>query len=211
MSKSIIFDIETGPLSDEHLDRIAPEFEAPSNYKDEEKIAASIREQKVRWKEKAALSPLTGRVICIGVREAGGATIILDGDGDEARLLVAWRELVESYGHAGLFVGFNIFGFDLPFLVRRAWHYGIAPCVRSGLNLRRLENWTDLREVWQLGDRQAEGSLNAIARFFGIGAKSGSGKDFAALWGSDRAAATAYLQNDLNLTHAIGVRMGVIS
>lgn len=211
MSNVTIFDIETAPASVERLERVMPEFEAPSNYKDADKIAASIKEQKARWIEKAALSPLTGQVLCIGVREPGGAITILDGGGDEARLLVEWRELVESSGYSRYFAGFNIYSFDLPFLIRRAWHFGIAPCVRSGLNLRRLENWIDLREVWQCGDKQAEGSLNAIAKFFGIGAKTGSGKDFPYLWGSDREAAADYLRNDLNLTHAIGVRMGVIS
>ena len=68
----------------------------------------------------------------------------------------------------------------------------------------------DLREVWQMGDRQAHGSLDAIAKHLGVGAKTGNGKDFAALWEKDRQTAIAYLENDLSITAAIANRMGVI-
>lgn len=208
-SHAIVFDCETAPLAADYLDMIAPEFEAPANYKDPEKIAANIAEQKARWADRAALSPLTGKVLCIGIRGADDSFTVMDGGGKEDALLKLWAEFVAA-NRGERFVGFNIIGFDIPFLVRRAWRLGIMPCMSPGVNLRRLDEWIDLRDVWQMGDRQAEGSLDAIAKFFGIGAKTGNGKDFAALWESDKAAALAYLENDLNLTYAIGQRMGVI-
>lgn len=208
-TNTICFDIETGPLSAEYLDLITPEFSAPGNYKDEDKIAANIAEQKARWTDRAALSPLTGKVLCIGILHSEGSFHVIDGSGCESALLREFAEYV-SANEGKHFVGFNIKSFDVPFLIKRCWRLGASPFLRPGANLRYLDNWTDLRDIWQMGDKQAEGSLDAIAKFFGIGAKTGSGKDFAALWESDREAATAYLQNDLKLTHAVGQRMGVI-
>ena len=66
----------------------------------------------------------------------------------------------------------------------------------------------DLRDAWQLGDRQARGSLDSIAKHLGVGTKNGSGAEFAALWQSDRAKATEYLRNDLQLTARIADALG---
>ncbi|MBM4223571.1 MAG: hypothetical protein FJ167_01985, partial [Gammaproteobacteria bacterium] len=105
------------------------------------------------------------------------------------------------------FVGFNTFAFDLPFLVRRSWANGVPvpPTIRQG---RYWSDWLlDLRDVWQMGDRQASGSLDSICRTLGLGEKSGSGADFARLWQTDRAAATEYLIKDLSLTAALAGRL----
>jgi hypothetical protein len=67
----------------------------------------------------------------------------------------------------------------------------------------------DLRELWQLGDRQARGSLDSIAKHLGVGAKNGDGKAFAELWRSDRKQAEAYLHNDLKLTAKIAHALGI--
>lgn len=206
---TVIFDIETGPLPDSYLDLICPEFEPPSNYKDPEKIAANLAEKKAQWKSRAALSPLTGKVLCIGVLDIDGTFVVMDGDGDERVVLEQFRKFADHNKDSQI-VGFNIHSFDIPFLCKRAWKHGIQPCVRPGTRLFSSDRWIDLRNVWQMGDKTAEGSLDAIAKFFGVGAKNGSGADFAALWESDKAAATEYLRNDLNLTRDIAERMGVL-
>jgi DNA polymerase elongation subunit (family B) len=208
-SRAIVWDVETGPLPDSYLDMIAPEFTAPSNYKDEDKIAANIAEQKVKWKERAALSPMTGKVLCIAMRDIDGSVQVLDGQGDESTLLADWGRIVAKYRNEA-FIGFNCKTFDIPFLIKRCWKLGVQPFLRPGVNLNRLDNWIDLRDTWQLGDRQAEGSLDAISKFLGVGAKNGSGKDFAGLWESDRDAALAYAINDINLTYAVAQKLGVI-
>ena len=51
-------------------------------------------------------------------------------------------------------------------------------------------------------------SLDTIAKHLGVGAKNGSGADFAALWQSDRAKAADYLRNDLQLTARIAEALG---
>jgi hypothetical protein len=65
----------------------------------------------------------------------------------------------------------------------------------------------DLREEWQLGDRQARGSLNTIAKYLGVGEKHGNGSDFARLWKEDRVRAEAYLRKDLELTARVAERL----
>ena len=62
-----------------------------------------------------------------------------------------------------------------------------------------------------MGDRQARGSLDAIAKHLGIGAKTGSGADFAKLWQSDRAKAVEYLRNDIELTAKLAEVLGVLN
>lgn len=188
---------------------IAPQFEPPGNYKDPEKIAANLAEQKAKWKDRAALSPLTGKVLCIGIRDIDGSFCVIDGDGDEAELLSRWLSWVKR-DHTETFVGWNCFGFDLPFLVRRAWKLGVEPCLPPRANFRYLENWVDLREVWGFGDKWTEGGLDDVSLFLGAGTKNGDGKDFAKKWAEDRQAALLYLQNDIQLTYDVGLKMGVI-
>lgn len=207
-SHTAYFDIETSPLPDSYLDMICPVFDAPSNWKDPEKIAANLTEQKAKWKTQAALSPLTGKILCVGVLDIDGSFMVIDGDGDERALLEEFKRVVD-HNKDDQFVGFNIHSFDLPFLMKRAWRNGLAPCVRPGTYLARSEKWIDLRAIWQCGDRTAPGSLDVVAKFLGVGAKTGSGADFAGLWDTDKPAAIEYLRNDLNLTMEVAERMGV--
>lgn len=207
-----VFDIETGPLPDIILDALMPEFEAGANLKDPDKIAADIAKKKVRFKEQAALSPLTGRVLAVGFLPDFGKESVIIGDDDEKVLLGrVWDHFRTGGGYGGhyrpQFVGFNIHGFDLPFLVKRSWvnNVAIPPNVRQG---RYWADWfIDLRETWQLGDRQSEGSLDSICRALGLGEKNGSGAEFAKLWREDREQAIKYLLNDLNMTAALAARL----
>ena len=74
-----IFDIETGPLPVAQLVDLMPEFEAPKNFKDPEKIEANLKQQEARWIEKAALSATTGQVLAIGVKQShDGSTLIVE-------------------------------------------------------------------------------------------------------------------------------------
>lgn len=207
--ESQVFDIETGPLPDIILDALVPEFEPAANLKDPEKIAADIAKKKVRFKEQAALSPLTGRVLAVGFQPDFGDPPLILCDDDESKLLASvWDHFRTAGGNRRpMFVGFNIHGFDLPFLVKRSWVNGVPvpPNVRQG---RYWADWfIDLREVWQLGDRQAEGSLDTICRALGLGEKNGSGADFARLWQENRDEAVKYLLNDLDLTAKLAAKL----
>jgi len=200
---SLFWDAETAALPEAELQAMMPEFEAPANYRDEAKIKAAIEEKKKAWLDDAALDPLTGRVLCIGLL-LGDKFTVLDNP-DEASLLGEFWGRVVIPGRR--MIGFNCALFDWPFVIRRSWKHGIQHhSVRKGRYWS--DDLIDLREQWQLGDRQAHGSLDSIAKHFGVGQKTGTGKDFAKLWATDRPKALEYLHNDLKLTKAIAERMG---
>lgn len=207
-ARTIVFDIETTPLSEAELLPLMPTFEAPSNFKDPEKIKAALETKRKTWLEAAALDPVTGRVLAIGLL-VDGQFVLISEPATEAIMLHEFWDAIQGGGSIHRLIGFCCNSFDLPFLIRRSWKLGVAipTAVREGRYWSN--NITDLREVWQLGDRQAGGSLDTIAKHLGVGAKIGDGKDFAALWSSNREQAIAYLQNDLELTQLIGKKLGV--
>jgi uncharacterized protein YprB with RNaseH-like and TPR domain len=150
-------------------------------------------------------------VLAVGILDAGEDFVIL-GNEDEAQLLREFWQRTQAYtGQMNYLVGFNICGFDLPFLIRRSWKHRVPVPV----GLRRGRYWADyvidLRERWQLGDRQAKGALDAIAKHLGVGTKNGDGKDFARLWQTDRKRAEEYLRNDVDLAVKVAAVLGVVA
>jgi predicted PolB exonuclease-like 3'-5' exonuclease len=197
---TIVFDIETGPLPFDQISALAPEFEAPSNYKDPEKIAAAIEAKRDAWLARAALSPLTGQVLAIGMLIDGEYHALI---GEESGVISQfWNVLTGST----TLIGFNSHRFDLPFLVRRSWAHGLVP---PRVHDRGYPRSTDLMEVFQQGDRQEFTSLDTVAKFLGVGAKNGSGAHFAELMKFDESAALAYLENDIHLTAKVAERLGI--
>jgi hypothetical protein len=103
--------------------------------------------------------------------------------------------------------GFNCYVFDLPFLIRRAHKHGIfvPACIRPRYHGRSYwsETIIDLREEWLMGDRQPSkgtSGLDAVAKFLGLPAKLGSGKDLPSMTVEQR---LAYLTRDLEITAAL--------
>jgi hypothetical protein len=242
--QTIVFDVETGPLAESELSALLPPFDPAEvktgNLKDPAKIAEKIAEAEVNQRrdffDRAALDPLTGGVVAIGMlvfeefggRRAeggmarphpgplpqgegveGGECVIIGHDDEAQTLREFWQYTQAEMGRMNPMIGFNIFGFDLPFLFRRSWKRRVP----IPFGLRRGRYWgdqlIDLRDAWQLGDRQARGSLDSIAKHLGVGAKNGDGKAFAELWQSDRKQAEAYLRNDLELTAKIAYALGI--
>lgn len=215
------FDIETEPADAETLKAFEPEFEAPRNLKDAAKIAAAIEEKRADWLERAALSPITGRVLAIGYFQDDALWTECVGQGklDERTLIARFFDNVLdcSMGARKKLAGFNIHDFDLPFIVRRALALelpipsGMLPAPGAGRFY--WPSWfIDIRDVWGMGEHQPAGSLDVIGRFLGLGGKSGKGADFARLYHGtpeERARAIAYLERDLQLTQQVGRKLGV--
>lgn len=203
----IVFDIETEALSEAELEQFMPKEWPLGNAKDPEKVKAIIAEKKKAWIDQAALSALTARVLAIGMY-VNETFVLISEPATEAIMIHEFWDAIDS-GPGGIhqLVGFNCKLFDLPFLLRRGWKLKALPpkALMDGRPFSR--SIIDIREVWQAGDRQAEGSLDTIARHFGIGQKSMSGKDFAKTWHEDRPAAIEYLKNDLQLTAGIARAM----
>lgn len=213
-----IYDIETAPLSDEQLALVEPEFSAPANYKDPEKIAEAIAAKRSEWKGRAALSPVTGRVIMIGIRAPETEILAVnlvawdnysELDALESQIITEFWKKLESAKHDGkLIVGFNSHRFDLPFLIRRSWCLHV-PIPQTIGNFSRGFHppFIDLMQQWQAGNREDTISLDRLARFLGVGQKNGEGKEVAQLLQKEPGKAREYLENDLILTERCAKRM----
>jgi hypothetical protein len=210
-NSKIIFDIETGPLPVDQLN--IPPFNPADvklgNLKDPDKIADKLQAAEANhaneYIRNAALDALSGQVLCIGYWMPGGkGSNILCADADgEAAMLKQWWSLLNQHERNPMLIGFNIKAFDLPFLIKRSWKHRLEVpyWLRSGRYW--AETVIDLREVWQLGDSRAHGSLGAISRHLGLGDKGGSGAEFNLLWNTDRQAAIDYCLLDVELTKRV--------
>ncbi len=267
----ICFDIETGPLPDEHLLAILPPFDAVAavpemgpfdpasvptgNLKDPVKVMAKVNEARAKhdllsariparreeagrnyftkFKEKAALSATTGVVKAIGWEEVDhddlprlcgvtGRDWIGEAAGchfqefqSESHLIKRFWDLWRDTPSRN-FVGHNIHGFDLPFLVKRSWILGIdiPDGVQQSFGSRWSNQFVDTMQRWGCGQRELI-SLNDIARALGIHGKPDdcTGADFARMFdagGEERETALKYLCGDLRMTKAVAEAMGIL-
>ena len=198
----IIFDIETTALPLHELNELMPEFNAPGNLKDPAKIIAAIEEKKADWIERAALAPETGKVLAVGIMDNSETLVVLSGL--ETQILHDFWEWLDSR-RAQHWAGWFIFGFDLPFLIRRSWMNSIP--VPSWIKEGRYfdKTFVDLMEVYTCGQRDSV-SLDTAARALKVGKKNGKGADFGRLWNGSEAEhvqALEYLRNDMDLTRKI--------
>lgn len=211
MQTNLFLDIESGPLPEPELLRVAPEFLPAANLKDPAKIAESIASKRNSFIEHAALDALTGKVLVISAAIDDEDAKFLAGE--ESALVRNFLDLADSVlSQGGRLVGFNIRHFDLPFLCRRAWIVGlnVPLTLKEAMAKRYSPEIVDLLDVWLCGDRDYTGqSLDNICKQCGIGEKTGDGKDFAKLLATDPEAAQAYALNDLELTRKLAKRLGV--
>ena len=212
MKKFTVFDIETGSLPDKEISRIAPPFDPDSIKvgnlgleKAAEKLNAAKNKHLSAIKAKAALKAEYGRVLAIGWADET-TTVLLFNEKDEVSLLKQFWEASDEACHAmERWVGFNVFHFDLPFLVRRSMIKGVLvpPQLLPKNNRYWPDFFIDLMQSWQCGDYREMISLDRFAKALGHEGKNGSGKHFAQLLKEDEAAASAYLEQDLNLTRKV--------
>lgn len=158
--------------------------------------------------ERAALSAITGRVLMIAVRKGGSNKAVASED--ERELLTDWWRAAETNYRSGhRFVGFNIFHFDLPFLVRRSWKHGVEVpgWVRNGRYWS--EAFVDLMDTYQMGNRDQSIKLDDLDKYLGGAGKNGHGADFYVKWQTEREVAIAYAFNDVEILERLARRMGV--
>jgi hypothetical protein len=204
MQRVTFIDIETSSLSTDQLAKVKPEFKAPANYKDADKIKASIAEQEQAWAERAALSAETARVLIVGVLD--GERFETFQGAEDVILTRFWPWLYQTLNRGDIVSGFYIFHFDLPMLIRRSFVHG----VRVPVTIRQRywhDGLVDIAEKWQCGNRSDTISLDRLAKALGVGAKNGNGADFAAMYATDKEKALEYLKNDLVLARKCHERM----
>jgi hypothetical protein len=167
--------------------------------------------------EKAALSAITGCVKAIGWKNVDTSAVLIFHAAmlDETDLLRSfWQLHREQQAHS--LVGHNIFGFDLPFLIRRSWLLGVD--VPDGIRQSGGRYWAsqfiDLMDRWSCGARDFI-SLDTIDRALGGQGKPDdcTGADFARMFdagGEEREKALAYLVNDLEMTQRVAEAMQLL-
>jgi hypothetical protein len=173
------------------------------------------------FKDKAALSATTGRLVAIGLMyPSPGARIIdCDSDREEDGLRQFWQEVDACLKLGVPMIGFNSNYFDLPFAIRRSWILGVP--IPAGVRIGRFFNplFIDLMRVWALDGRDMV-SLDTLAKAFGLPAKvkevevngamvAVSGATFYQLWRSNRVVAEKYLARDLEIPAKLARLMGV--
>lgn len=178
----------------------------------------ALEGHKAEFLSKAALSPMTGCVVAIGYLQGNAAAICGDegldeGMDEEGVLRMFWGTYLHAAANNLRMIGFNIFGFDLPFLVRRSWLLGVD-VPRNVLRDQRYwaKTFIDLMQVWGCGVYGERCSLDKVSRFLGGPGKNGDGAEFARLWSDPetREEAVKYLENDLQITAAVARKMGVV-
>lgn len=169
----------------------------------------------------AALSAITGQVVAIGYQgKKETLHVAIDGVTESQLLTQFWKIYQQGRAERRSLVGFNIKGFDVPFIAQRSWMIGVeVPSTITTATGYLDPVFIDLAERWKVGNRGAwgkpgYGTLDTITKSLGIAGKPDNckGAEFAAkLYGSpeDRAIALSYLSSDLRMTIEVAARLGV--
>ena len=159
--------------------------------------------------ERAALDACRGQVLAVGYLSDRGSRRIDDRD-EKSMLVQFWDVFRSASGDGRKMVGFNLFHFDLPFLVRRTWLLGLhVPIDVIDRNRFWHPCFIDLAEVYRLGVHGEYKKLKEIAVSMGVTDELGDddGADFARLLEEDRPKAIEHLHLDLIRTKGIAERI----
>lgn len=178
----------------------------------------AIADDRAKWASEAALSPVTGMVLAIGIRKDDTVVTVGDCGETEADILESFWALFKKYHESSRFIGFCNNFFDFPFIVWRSYFHQITVPAsawdKTGKNPAYC--FVDLIDrLPKRGFSEQSRKLTDVCTFLGLGSKpeGTNGGDFARLWlGNEesRKQALAYLENDLDMTWRLAERMGVI-
>lgn len=191
--RAIVLDIETKADEAytsrlEFREQLRASIEAPSNYKDPVKIEAYCDDQFDKALQRFALSPMTGRVVCVGLAwlDEDREPVTYADDSEAAVLMCLMNWLPEN---PAALAGFNVRKFDLPFLATRASLHGIelAPWWPHSRDYRRI---ADLRDVLE------DGALAKWLDRFGLPPKTAEGSEVEGMTLEEIA---AYCANDVKV------------
>ncbi len=207
----LFLDIETIPADNCNL--FKPVFTEPRLTKKNEpdKRDKTVEEQESEWRNKLALSPLTGQIACYGYIKSDGAKAgYQEHDVGEKDLLGL---LVEYIKEADFIIGHFVKDFDLPFIFNRCRKYGIEFPHKHYSKYKGKFSWKDsvicTNELWNCGKYPiGKVSLNNLAKFFGLQQKDESvSENFAGVWFADRERAVQHAIKDVILTKQVYERL----
>ena len=205
MNPCIVFDIETAPDPNiwddlEFVGQIKSGLSAPSNYKDEAKIAAYIEAAFDREKDKASLSWCHGKIRAIGWKMLGSEDVATPiASEDELEVLDEFSSALFSLDEAPLVGGFNIRAFDVPFVsMRCAVHHVELPTWWPG-----IRDWHRIIDPVDIFGRQT-GRLSDYLRALSLPGKSADGRDAPGMTLDELA---AYVTQDVECEDALIMRL----
>lgn len=229
---TLIFDIETQPTTDpEIIERVTADVGPPKNYSKPETIATWWMTEGEKEKQAAidstSLDGTFGSIFCIGFKmvSAEGSVLnqgVISGGGvpsdREVGVLNTFnRQFDYHMMHSGgrpvtEIVGYNIVGFDFPFLMRRMAIKNIAmhPILARIVNSKPWDGAIyDVALRWKGGASKMNKAAD-VAKAMGIPMKTGgiSGKDVAqALRDGRQQEVKDYCMEDVEATYAMYLRM----
>lgn len=204
MDKIILFfDIETkaNPDCEKYI-----KVEAPSNYKDPTKIAEYIEEKRKAAIDAMALDPDYAQIAAISYLPLPISTqvttlVVNETMTERIALSDFWAALAGCDGRS---CGYNIIGFDFPFILRRSFALGIKLNSIPNLAKYQIEPTTDLMGIlYNWG--QAKG-LKKVCDMYGI-PNPLPDLDGSQVASMDAETLAKYSANDVNLTVALYQRM----
>jgi len=164
--RKIYLDIETIPGDNKvELDKI----QAPSNYKDPDKIAAYKEEKAIELYLKQSLDPLQGQIACIGFAIDNKEEIVIM-DSNEAVMMETFvGHLLNNMEKRELeiaeWIGYNIAKFDMPFIVFRILKY-LPQLAYLFPNTSKDRSIIDLMDVCTFGVYGNYVSFDKACKFF---------------------------------------------
>ena len=204
----LVLDIETYSLDDAAA--FLEEPTAPANYKDPEKIAAYIEQQRAKDLSRCALDVDLCCLVAIGYTHpvTGAIEVLTMGtETSERSFLRAFWDTVAGHD----FIGFNLLSFDLPVLMRRSQYLGVTNYRDTPVDRYKTPH-IDLMERLSFNGKLKYRGLDFYCKRFGIhvpDATSGADID-AMVKANDWAGVTAHCRADILKTKALAERLGVL-
>lgn len=185
-------DVKLGNMKDEAKIKEKIDRERAKHEKAIRDFDKTVKQAETEYWEKVAedatLKATRSRVctIQIGTKRRSDPIYFLHGDDERWIIETFWDLLTECMKQGQLSIGFNIFGFDIPYLIRRSWILGIKiPDQLLGRGGRGVPGITDLHEGWRLGQYGEFVSLAEVGAAMGVGTKRDielRGGDFHLYW-----------------------------
>lgn len=197
----LFFDIETkaSPVTLKFMEQPT----APSNYKDPEKIQAYIDNKMVEMVERAALDADHGQIIAIGYKENDQdiQSMTINEMSEEDILKVFWEKYRE---HGGNSCGYNIIGFDLPYIMRRSFDIGVHVPLVPYLNKYQTLPTCDLMGI--LYGWSSAKSLKWVAERYGL-ENTVPELEGSQVANMDNKTLKTYVESDVSLVHQLYKKM----
>ena len=160
----LTFDIET--LADPAAVALLPDPKPAANLKDPVKIAADIEDKKAERLAMAALDPDIATIKAISLTSgklSDALVLIVDKDHTEKEVITEfWKRFT------GRSCGYNILGFDWPFILRRSFDLGLSACIKNRpvLAKYRTDSTIDLMGILYNWDRAK--ALKTVAKRYNL-------------------------------------------